>query len=68
MVPAGWDSWGKINVLRGNFDPAKVGKAWEASLKRAGGEEGDEEGIEDLWVEMIPDTERGLMVPLLVPD
>ncbi len=64
MVPAGWDSWGKIKVLRDSFDPGRVLKAWEASLARAGGEEGDEEGLEDLWVAVIPDTERGIKVCL----
>nr|XP_031862034.1 uncharacterized protein CI109_002447 [Kwoniella shandongensis]KAA5529106.1 hypothetical protein CI109_002447 [Kwoniella shandongensis] len=62
MVPAGWDSWGKINVLREGFDPSRVGKAWEVSLGRKNGgddAEDGEEGLEDLWVGMIPDTERG---------
>lgn len=62
MVPAGWDSWGKINVLRENFDPARVLKAWEESLRKASGEESEEEGIEDLWLAMIPDTDRGIKV------
>ncbi|WVQ94127.1 hypothetical protein IAU59_001205 [Kwoniella sp. CBS 9459] len=62
MVPSGWDSWGKINVLREGFDPARVGKAWAASLSRkTEGEEGqdEQESLEDIWVGMIPDTERG---------
>ncbi|KAK8844775.1 hypothetical protein IAR55_006625 [Kwoniella newhampshirensis] len=62
MVPAGWDSWGKINVLREGFEPNRVGKAWEVSLGRAkSGDEAEDaaEGLENLWVEMIPDTERG---------
>ncbi|WVQ82872.1 hypothetical protein IAT38_005008 [Cryptococcus sp. DSM 104549] len=69
MVPSGWDSWGKINVLREGFEPARVGKAWEVSLRRAGaaGANGDggeeveegEELLEGLWEGMIPDTERG---------
>ncbi|KAL1407301.1 hypothetical protein Q8F55_006722 [Vanrija albida] len=53
MVPAGWDSYGKINVLREGFDPARVARAWDASV--AGSEA---ETIEDLWTAMIPDTER----------
>ncbi|ORX35111.1 dynein light intermediate chain-domain-containing protein [Kockovaella imperatae] len=60
MVPTGWDSWGKINVLREGFDPDQVNKAWQVSLRRVrdGEEEGDdEEGLEDLWVGMIPDIE-----------
>ncbi|OCF34912.1 hypothetical protein I316_03459 [Kwoniella heveanensis BCC8398] len=62
MVPSGWDSWGKINVLREGFDPARIGKALAASLSRkSSGEDGqvDEETLEDIWVGMIPDTERG---------
>jgi len=59
LVPAGWDSWGKINVLRDGFDPARVGRAWENSASRlAGNHDNDDEGIEDLWVAMVPDTER----------
>ncbi|RXK42689.1 hypothetical protein M231_00245 [Tremella mesenterica] len=68
MVPSGWDSWGKINVLREGFDPARVAKAWEVGLNRAAEvakgetkevEDGEEEDVEDLWEGMIPDTERG---------
>jgi dynein light intermediate chain 1 len=62
LVPSGWDSWGKINVLREGFDAARVGKAWEASLERAKEPDGLDnggEGIEDLWTTMIPIVERG---------
>ncbi|BEJ13610.1 hypothetical protein CspHIS471_0307840 [Cutaneotrichosporon sp. HIS471] len=61
MVPSGWDSWGKITILREPFDPARVGKAWDVSSSRNnsnGEEEVDAEGIEDLWAAMIPDMER----------
>lgn len=54
MVPAGWDSYGKITVLREGFDPARVARAWDASVSGAT----DAESIEDLWTAMIPDTER----------
>jgi dynein light intermediate chain 1 len=60
MVPSGWDSWGKINVLREGFDPARVGSALEASL--GGLKEGqgvqDGEGLERIWESMIPEVER----------
>lgn len=61
LVPAGWDSWGKINVLREGFDTARVGRAWATSLSRMGDmDDVDErEGIEDLWEATIPDTEKG---------
>lgn len=32
MAPAGWDTWGKIAVLRDGFDAAKWGEAWEKDL------------------------------------
>lgn len=67
MVPSGWDSFGKINVLREGFDPARVQKAWEASAARLVPTESqpdvlesedDSEGIEDLWVAMVPDMDK----------
>jgi len=54
MLPTGWDSYGKINVLRDRFDAGRVYKAWETSLQEPR-EEGVE-GIEDVWDEVIPDT------------
>ncbi|TXT13129.1 hypothetical protein VHUM_01530 [Vanrija humicola] len=54
MVPAGWDSYGKITVLREGFDAGRVARAWDASVAGTG----DAETIEDLWTAMIPDTER----------
>lgn len=32
VVPAGWDSWGKIGVLRDGFDAKAWGEAWERDL------------------------------------
>ncbi|KAF8655336.1 hypothetical protein AX16_003109 [Volvariella volvacea WC 439] len=32
VVPAGWDSWGKITVMRDGFDPKMWGEAWEKDL------------------------------------
>jgi hypothetical protein len=31
-IPAGWDTWGKIGVLRGGFDCRGWGDAWEYDL------------------------------------
>ncbi|KAH7923655.1 hypothetical protein BV22DRAFT_1196540 [Leucogyrophana mollusca] len=33
VVPAGWDSWGKISVLREGFEAKVWGEAWEADLE-----------------------------------
>lgn len=35
MVPSGWDSWGKIKVLRERFDPEALSTAWDADLDDA---------------------------------
>nr|ODN85697.1 dynein light intermediate chain 1, cytosolic [Cryptococcus depauperatus CBS 7841] len=66
MVPSGWDSWGKIKVLREGFEVEGVKKSWEVSLRRfkSQGQQQDmvdedgEEGLEGLWAGMIPDTSR----------
>jgi dynein light intermediate chain 1 len=62
-IPAGWDSWGKISVLREGYDPARIGKAWHTSLVRVKEpNEGEGEGIEDLWELVIPVSTRGTKV------
>ncbi|WRT63175.1 uncharacterized protein IL334_000078 [Kwoniella shivajii] len=60
MVPSGWDSRGKINVLREGFDPTRICKAFENSLKAFSGGDEDDQGelMETLWEGMIPDIER----------
>lgn len=58
-IPVGWDSWGKISVLREGFDPARIGKAWEVSLSRLKDANEYGEGIEELWETAIPITDRG---------
>ena len=35
LIPSGWDSWGKIKVLREKFDPEAVGHGWELDLATA---------------------------------
>ncbi|GAA5975091.1 hypothetical protein JCM11641_000029 [Rhodosporidiobolus odoratus] len=34
LVPSGWDSWGKIRVLRERFECEACGEGWEADLAR----------------------------------
>lgn len=33
-MPSGWDSWGKIRILRERFDADAVGKGWELDMDR----------------------------------
>lgn len=53
MVPSGWDTWGKINVLRDGFDPASILAVVEKELR-----DGSGESLEAIWERMIPDTSR----------
>jgi dynein light intermediate chain 1, cytosolic len=33
VIPAGWDSWGKIKILRDDFDPIKWADAWDKDME-----------------------------------
>ncbi|ODN82653.1 hypothetical protein L202_00950 [Cryptococcus amylolentus CBS 6039] len=61
MVPSGWDSWGKIDVLRDGSDTALVEKGWKVRLsqyiaKSAGQEpeEDDGEPLEEFLQALLP--------------
>ncbi|ORX87357.1 dynein light intermediate chain [Basidiobolus meristosporus CBS 931.73] len=45
IVPSGWDSWGKIKVLRDGFDCELVSKGFEKDLH---GDENDPDSAEDI--------------------
>lgn len=34
LIPMGWDSWGKIKILRDGFNPAVVGNGWLLDIDR----------------------------------
>jgi len=44
VVPAGWDSWGKIAVLRDGFDAKAWGEAWEHDLSSESVDDSGSEG------------------------
>ncbi|PNS17985.1 hypothetical protein CAC42_3944 [Sphaceloma murrayae] len=50
VVPPGWDSWGKIRVLREGFDIEGVSRAWGADIQ---GPRGSIEGEQDTSVETL---------------
>ncbi|KAF9462076.1 dynein light intermediate chain-domain-containing protein [Collybia nuda] len=54
VVPAGWDSWGKISVMRDGFDAKVWGEAWEKDLAA---EENQAEGggAKRLFASLVPD-------------
>jgi dynein light intermediate chain 1 len=56
LVPAGWDSWGKLAVLRDGFDARAWGAAWDADVAAAAAAaEPDEPGARRLYAELVPD-------------
>ncbi|KAH9967043.1 dynein light intermediate chain-domain-containing protein [Lactifluus volemus] len=56
VVPAGWDSWGKIAVLRDGFDAKAWGEAWERDLSfEAGADDESETGARKLYAALVPD-------------
>ncbi|KAF9450664.1 hypothetical protein P691DRAFT_809945 [Macrolepiota fuliginosa MF-IS2] len=55
VVPAGWDSWGKIAVLREGFDAKTWGEAWERDLDEAAGQGTGEAGAKRLFASLVPD-------------
>lgn len=61
LVPAGWDSWGKIRVLREGFDCEGVSEGWDMDIKELKSGEKDNQVIGDLqsvkkvYEEVVPD-------------
>lgn len=59
VVPAGWDSWGKIAVLREGFDAKGWGEAWERDLESVNEDENavgdDEVGARKMYSQLVPD-------------
>ncbi|PFH49236.1 hypothetical protein AMATHDRAFT_148080 [Amanita thiersii Skay4041] len=65
VVPVGWDSWGKISVLRDGFDAKMWGEAWERDLSNEESHPGEEPGAKKLYSILVPD--QGLKPPPLLP-
>ncbi|TFK55636.1 hypothetical protein OE88DRAFT_1710043 [Heliocybe sulcata] len=56
IVPAGWDSWGKIAVLRDGFDAKLWGEAWENDIDAKEGEEPEDPSAQKLYRTLVPDN------------
>lgn len=52
VVPAGWDSWGKISVMREGFDARLWGEAWERDLAD---DHSEGDGARSLYATLVPD-------------
>ncbi|OBZ70333.1 Cytoplasmic dynein 1 light intermediate chain 1 [Grifola frondosa] len=64
VVPAGWDSWGKITVLRDGFEAKLWGEAWENDLDHSEGETGSP-SAKKMYAAIVPD--QGAKPPPLPP-
>ena len=60
VIPAGWDSWGKIAVLRDGFDAKLWGEAWENDLD--GSEEDVGPKATKLYTSLVPDLSRKVRI------
>ncbi|KAF8204656.1 dynein 1 light intermediate chain [Pholiota molesta] len=65
VVPAGWDSWGKIGVLRDGFDAKVWGEAWERDLEAENEHSSAETGAKKAYANLVPD--QGSKPPPLPP-
>ena len=66
VVPAGWDSRGKIAVLRDGFDAKSWGEAWERDVDMDVTDTVGTQGAKALYSSLVPD--QGTKVyPRLVP-
>lgn len=54
VVPAGWDSWGKIGVLREGFEARVWGEAWDTDLAEGSMTE-DAGGVKKMYRTLVPD-------------
>lgn len=54
VVPVGWDSWGKIAVMRDGFDAKMWGEAWERDLA-ADESQSEGSGARKLFAILVPD-------------
>ncbi|KAG8625010.1 hypothetical protein KVT40_006761 [Elsinoe batatas] len=52
VVPAGWDSWGKIRVLREGFDIEGVSRAWGVDVEGSTNEQAGST-TEELWAARV---------------
>lgn len=55
VVPAGWDSWGKIAVMRDGFEAKIWGEAWENDLDNDENVVGEEPGAKKMFSALVPD-------------
>ncbi|KAL0093364.1 dynein light intermediate chain-domain-containing protein [Phycomyces blakesleeanus] len=67
FVPSGWDSWGKIRILKEGFDCEGVSAGWDADIEAvADRQQPGDHGARGLYEEATPNPDTGDM-PLNIP-
>lgn len=54
VIPAGWDSWNKVTVMRESFEAKVWGEAWDQDLN-ADGEDSAAGGAKSMYAALVPD-------------
>ncbi|KAJ6560463.1 dynein light intermediate chain-domain-containing protein [Mycena capillaripes] len=65
VVPAGWDSWGKITIMREEFEARAWGDAWDRDLDAEDAAQPPADGAKVLFSALVPD--QGVKPPPLPP-
>ncbi|KAJ7852316.1 dynein 1 light intermediate chain [Mycena leptocephala] len=65
VVPAGWDSWGKITIMREEFEARAWGEAWDRDLDTGADGGPPADGARALFSALVPD--QGMKPPPLPP-
>ncbi|SGY37841.1 BQ5605_C003g01898 [Microbotryum silenes-dioicae] len=58
LVPSGWDSWGKIRVLRDRFDPEAFSRAWDDDVRSGLGEVSTRGGAVAMYEDIVVDVDE----------
>ena len=53
LVPAGWDSWSKILILKEGFDCQGISQAWDADVTNEELKNDDTSSTEKMYLEVI---------------
>lgn len=65
LIPAGWDTWGKIRALRDDFSPETTLSGWMADIGMQAAEEleGNGTSLARVWRDYIVDVEASSLPP-----
>ena len=55
LIPAGWDSYGKIKVLRDGFQPQRVAAGWRADCGLSKADEASGPGLRQEYESLVKD-------------